>query len=282
MAPSALPPLIITAAITGKQTALDHVVNWPISLEQQVTEAAEAVEAGAAIIHLPIRMDDENPTQVIGSFAASVSEIQRRCGTQRPVIQLSAGRSVDADLDDRKAVLLELHGRYEMATLNLGTMNFFDDVFFHPDHYIMSLAGLMMSLQILPELEVYDLGHLWTAERLVQAGLVSHPACYTFTLGVQGGMKFSRSILKFVTSQIPAHDVWSVAGIGRDVFPAASMAIEMGGHVRVGSEDNVSIENSAKAENHAQLVRTIVNMAKRVGRRIATPADAREILGLNG
>ncbi|MFA4875255.1 MAG: 3-keto-5-aminohexanoate cleavage protein [Candidatus Peribacteraceae bacterium] len=277
---AAMPPLIITAAITGAETTREDNENLPITPEEQGIAAADAVEAGASVIHLHVRDDQGIPTQDIDRFAAAIEKIRERCGGTKPVIQISTGGSVEATLESREAPLNALHGLYEMATLNLGTMNFFKDVFYNPDPYIKALAGVMLSLGVVPELGVYDLGHIWTAERLLKEDLLKHPLHYTFALGVQGGMKFAEDILRFVASQIPQEDIWGVAGIGRHEFSAAELAIKMGGHVRVGFEDNVYIEKGVKAESNAQLVRKAAALALKAGRRIATPTEVRQMLGI--
>lgn len=273
-------PLIITCAITGAETTLEDNANLPYKPEDQGIAAAEAVAAGASIIHLHVRDDEARPTQNINRFQMAIEAIRRRCGSTQPIIEVSTGGAVDASLEERRAPLVALAGAAEMASLNAGTMNFGNDVFVNPYPYIVEMAGLMRELGFIPELGVYDLGHLATAKRLIEMGLIPRPAHYTFALGVPGGAWFDASVLKFMASYVDHEDTWSVAGIGRHELPAASVAILLGGHVRVGFEDNVYIAKGVKARSNAELVRAVVELAKQQGRRVATPDEARRILNI--
>lgn len=276
-------PIIITCAITGAETTLAHNPNLPVTPDQQGIASADAVSDGASIIHLHVRDDAGKPTQDIGRFRAAIEAIKSRCAErnlEQPIIQISTGGSVDATLESRREPLIALKGLYEMASLNLGTMNFFDDVFYNPLNYVMDLAGLMQALGVTPELGVYDVGHIWIAQMLMEKGLLSHPMHFTFAMGVLGGIPYEQDNLNFLAGKVGPHDTWGVAGIGRHEFPAAEQAIPMGGNVRVGFEDNVYIERGRIAASNAELVRKAASYARTHGRAIAKPSEAKEIMGI--
>jgi len=270
--------LIITAAITGAETTKEMNPALPVTAEEQARDAKACIEAGAAIIHLHVRGADAKPTQNMGDFRAAIEAIRAAC-TLTPIIQLSTGGAVGEAMDKRIAPVVAL--KPEMASLNVGSLSFGDDVFINHPLDVEKLAKNFLDLKVVPEVEVYEPGHIDITKRLLKKGLLRHPVHYQFVLGVPGGMNGEAKSLVFMRESIDPQDGWGVAGIGRYELSCATHAILMGGHVRVGLEDNVYYRKGELATSNAQLVARVVRLAKELGREVATPAEAREMLGIN-
>jgi 3-keto-5-aminohexanoate cleavage enzyme len=236
------------------------------------------VDTGASIIHLHVRDDAAAPSQNLNDFRASIEAIREACRV-KPIIQLSTGGAVGEAMEKRIAPVVEL--KPEMASLNIGSMNFGNDVFINHPLEVEKLAGHFRDIGVMPEVEVYEPGHIDIAKRLIKKGLLSHPVHYQFVLGVPGGLNGDARSLVFMRESIDAQDGWAVAGIGRFELPLAVHAMLMGGHVRVGLEDNIYYSKGVLAESNAQLVERIVRIAREVGREIATPDEAKEYLGIS-
>jgi len=268
--------LIITAAICGAEVTKEHNPNVPYTIEECVREAGLAYEAGASIIHLHVREDDGTPTQEKNRFKAVMDAIQ----TKYPdvIIQPSTGGAVGMTNDER---LQPTELNPEMATLDCGTLNFGgDEIFENTENTIKYFGEKMIGRGIKPELEVFDKSMIDMALRLHKKGFIKSPMHFDFVMGVNGGISGTLRDFVFLRESIPADATYTVAGIGRFEFPLAVAAIIDGGHVRVGFEDNTMISRGVVAESNGQLVEKVVRLAKELGREIATPAEAREILGL--
>jgi 3-keto-5-aminohexanoate cleavage enzyme len=266
--------LIITAAICGAEVTKENNPQVPYTVEEIGREAETAYKAGASIIHLHVREDDGTPTQDKNRFKACMDEILRRCPDV--IIQPSTGGAVGMT-DEERLQPTELGP--EMATLDCGTCNFGgDEIFVNTENTIKNFGRLMIERGVKPEVEVFDKGMIDYAIRYAKQGFIKEPMHFDFVLGVQ--MAASARDLVFMVESIPYGSTWTVAGIGRHEFPMAAIAIAMGGHVRVGFEDNVYIEKGVLAKSNGELVEKVVRIAKELGREIATPDEAREILGL--
>lgn len=268
--------LIITAAICGAEVTKEHNPNVPYTVLEIANEAEKAHMAGASIIHLHVRQDDGTPTQDRERFRACMEAIKDRCPDV--IVQPSTGGAVGMSNAER---LQPVDLRPEMATLDAGTCNFGgDDVFVNTENTIKEFGKKMIELSVKPEIEVFDKGMIDMAIRLQKKGFIKTPMHFNFVMGVNGGISATPRDLVFMEGSIPAGSTFTVSGIGRSEFQMAAMAIIMGGHVRVGFEDNVYIEKGIPAKSNAQLVERVVRLAKELGREIATPKEAREILGL--
>lgn len=266
--------LIITAAICGAEVTKEHNPNVPYTVEEIGREAESAYKAGASIIHLHVRYDDGTPTQDKERFRECIEEIKRRCPDV--IIQPSTGGAVGMTNDER---LQPIELLPEMATLDCGTLNFGgDEIFVNTENTIKYFGKKMIEKGIKPEIEVFDKGMIDYAIKFAKQGYILEPMHFDFVLGVQ--MAATARDLAFMVDSIPPGSTWTVAGIGRHQFPMAAMGIAMGGHVRVGFEDNVYISKGVLAKSNGELVEKVVRIAKELGREIATPDEAREILGL--
>lgn len=270
-------PVIITCAITGAETTRERQPNLPITPKEQAKAAEEAVKAGASIIHLHVREDDGKPSQRPERFEEAIREIRAR--VPEAIIQISTGGAIGESIENRAKPLAL---KPEMASLNLGTMNFGDDVFFNHPRDIVALASKMHQYGVMPELEIYEAGMVESAFRLAKQGILRGPLHFQFVLGVPGGMSGDPRNLMHLVNFMPEGIHWGVAGVGRFQLPLAVQALVLGGHVRVGFEDNIFYSKGVVAKSNAQLVERITRIAGELGREVATPAVARKLLGISG
>ncbi|MDO4543414.1 MAG: 3-keto-5-aminohexanoate cleavage protein [Clostridia bacterium] len=269
--------LIITACICGAEVTKEHNPAVPYTVEEIAREAQSAYKAGASIIHLHVRFDDGTPTQSKERFFECMEAIKKLCPDV--IIQPSTGGAVGMSNDER---LQPIELMPEMATLDCGTCNFGgDDIFVNTENMIIDFANKMNARGIKPEIEVFDKGMIDMALRLNKKGYIKSPMHFDFVMGVNGGISGTPRDLLFMANSIPHDATWTVAGVGRCEFPMAVMGILMGGHVRVGFEDNVYLEKGVLARSNGELVEKVVRLAKELGRGIASPAEARKILGIN-
>jgi 3-keto-5-aminohexanoate cleavage enzyme len=268
--------VIITAALVGAELTREHTRHLPLTPEEIAEAARLAVEAGAAMIHLHVRDDQGRPTNDANRFREVLEKVRERC-RPAPIIQVSTGGAVGDSFESRAQ---PLEADPEMASLNAGSINFGEGVFENPLPFIEFLAARMGRKKIKPEIEVYDLSHIETAVHLIEKGEIERPAHFQFVMGVPGGVAATEENLKLFVSRIPSGSTWTVTGIGRHEFPMAESALKMGGHLRVGLEDNIYLEKGVLAEGSHQLVQKAVELGSRYGRDPASPAEARRILCL--
>lgn len=270
--------LIISACICGAEVTKEQNPAVPYTVEEIVREAKSAYDAGAALIHLHVREDDGTPTQSTARFQVCVDAIRKECPDA--IIQPSTGGAVGmTDLERLEST--DIVPTPEMATLDCGTCNFGgDEIFVNTDDTIINFAKIMKEKGIKPELEVFDKGMIDTALKTAdRKGLLVHPLHFDFVLGVQ--MTATIRDLAFMVDSIPAGSTWTATGLGRNAWSIAAATIAMGGHVRVGFEDNLYLEKGVLAKSNGEMVEKAVKLAKLLGREIATPAEAREILSLS-
>ncbi|UCC19851.1 MAG: 3-keto-5-aminohexanoate cleavage protein [Promethearchaeota archaeon] len=271
--------LIITAAICGAEVTKEHNPNVPYSVEEIGNEAESAYNAGASIIHLHVREDDGTPTQDKERFRLCIEEIKRRCPDV--IIMPSTGGAVGMTNEERLQPIY-LEPPPEIATLDCGTMNYGggDEIFVNTENTIIYFAEEMNKRGIKYELECFDKAMIDTALRLNQKGYIKEPLHFNFVLGVIGGITASKRDLEFLRGSIPEESTFTVCAIGRYEFPMVTQSIIMGGHARVGFEDNIYLSKGVLAKSNGELVEKVVRISKDLGRYIATPDDARKILAL--
>ena len=268
--------LIITACISGAEVTKEHNPAIPYTIDEIGREAESAYKAGASIIHLHVREDDGTPTQSKERFAAAMAEIRKRCPDV--IIQPSTGGAVGMTADER---LQPLELNPEMATLDCGTCNFGgDDIFVNTENMIIEFVQRMNKRGIKPECEVFDKGMVDMALRLHKKGHIRVPLHFNFVMGVNGGIAATPRDLVYLVSSIPSDATFTVCGVGRHEFPMVTLGILMGGHARVGFEDNVYLHKGVLAKSNGELVERVVRIAKELDREIATPTEARAILNL--
>ena len=266
--------LLITVAGVGAEVTRSQQPSLPLLPDEVGEEYRRAYEAGATIGHMHGRRPDGAPTQDKETFGAYAAAIRARC----PIVQqFSTGGAVGMGVEERIEAL-ELGP--EMATLTLGTCNFGDDVFENSLPTIRTILDRIKKFGITPELEIFDNGMLATADFLFSKGLLSPPVHFDFVLGVPGAAAATVENLAHFARSIPSGCTWTVAGIGRRQTAMATMAIAMGGHVRVGFEDNIYYRKGELADSNARFVERVVRIAREVGREPAPIEKAREMLRL--
>ena len=271
-------PCVLTAAIVGAETTREQNPHLPLTAEELGQEAARCAAAGATVIHLHVRDEAGRASQDKDRFAAAIAAIRQRCDV---VIQCSTGGAVGMSIDER-AGALHLQGaeRPEMATLNVGTINFGDDIFVNNAADTIEMAKRIAACGAIPEVELYDVGHLDITLGLLQKRVLSNPLHVQFVLGVRGALSATARNLEFLLERLPevGEATWGVAGIGRHQLPMAELAARWGGNIRVGLEDNIYLEKGLLAEGSAPLVARAKEICEKVGRKPATIEETRRIL----
>jgi uncharacterized protein (DUF849 family) len=272
-------PCIITVAITGSVPRKEHNPAVPTTIAEQVEATAQAHAAGASIVHVHVRNEDQTPTSDPARFTEFLVAVRKRC--PEIIVQFSTG--------GRSGVGAErggmLHLAPEMASLATGSCNFPTRIYENSPELIESLARGMREYGIKPEIEVFDLAMLYNAIGYVESGLLESPLHVQFVLGVRNALPARREILEFAVSELGTlmpDATWVAAGIGRHQLEVNRWCLEMGGHCRTGLEDNIRWDKSRLAASNAELVERVATLCQAYGRRVATPGEARRILGLRG
>lgn len=267
--------LIITAAVCGAEVTREQTPYIPITPEEIAQEAYLSYKAGASIVHIHVRDENGRPTQDVKIFKKVVELTRAKC--PELILQVSTGGAVGMTADER---VQSIYSGAEMASLDTGTTNFGDDIFVNDMPLIRHFASKMAEINVMPEFECFELGHLSNALKVVKEGIIKGHIHFDFVLGVPGSCPADVRNLIRMADSVPADATWTVSGIGRHEFDMAAIAIVMGGNVRVGLEDNIYLSKGALAKSNAELVEKVVKMAKVLGREIANPMDARKILGI--
>jgi uncharacterized protein (DUF849 family) len=270
-------PCIITVAITGSVPRKRDNPALPVTVPEQVESTQAAFEAGASLVHVHVRNDDETPSSDPEKFGRLQEGIRKHCPGM--IIQFSTGGRGRA-LEARGAML---YLRPDMASLATGSVNFPTIVYENPPDFVRSLAITMRDSAIKPEIEVFDLAMLYNTADLVEAGLIEAPPHVQFVLGVKHALPARRDILEFEVAKLREllpKATWTAAGIGRHQLEVNHWALEMGGHCRTGLEDNVRWDKQTIAASNAQLVSRVAELCATYGRPVASAAQARAMLGL--
>jgi 3-keto-5-aminohexanoate cleavage enzyme len=271
------PGTLITVAPTGAELAKSDYPQLPTTLEELVETARSCERAGAAMIHLHIRDADHRPTLDGGYLKAAVQALREQTSL---VIQLSTGGSVHDPLEQRLTVL---DAEPDSCSLTCGTTNFGDDVFLNPYGFMSELYVLAQEREVVPEFELFDLGHVASLARLVHAhGLPFGGKVHVdFVTGVPGGMPGTLAALVAGVAMLPAEVTsWSATGIGRSHLPIAAAALAAGGHLRVGMEDNVVFARGVPVEHNHELVARAAQLAEVMQRPAMSTDAARALLGV--
>jgi 3-keto-5-aminohexanoate cleavage enzyme len=278
-------PCIITAAIVGAETTRAQNPHLPITAEELGREAAACVRAGASVIHLHARDDQGNASQDTERFRAAIREIRKQTKDLGGVIiQTSTGGAVGMPVAERAGPLgCTGADAPDMATLNVGTINFGEDVFMNKAADTVEMAQRIRKHGAVPEIEIYDVGHVDILAKLLKDQQVAPPLHVQFVLGVPGALSASEKNLAFLLERLADLKVdcsWGVAGIGRMQLAMVEVAAQWGGNARVGLEDNIYLDKGVLAEGSAPLVARAADICKQRGRKVATVGEARSLLGL--
>lgn len=271
-------PVIVAVAITGSVPRKSDNPAIPITVVEQIESTHAAYEAGASIVHIHVRNDDETPSSDPARFAEVQGGIRRFCPEM--IIQFSTGGR-GRDAADRGSSLVH---RPDMASLSTGSTNFPNIVYENPAWLVTDLAERMTEFAVAPEIEIFDLSHIHGARRLIDAGVISPRPHVQFVLGIQNAMPASEHLLDILLAEtrrtIP-EATWTAAGIGRHQMTVMEWALARGADaVRTGLEDNIRVAKHKLASSNAELVLLAVGKIASFGRRAATPREARLALGL--
>jgi 3-keto-5-aminohexanoate cleavage enzyme len=278
---------IITAALTGVLATRDQCPAIPYTPKEIGEEAARAADAGAAIVHIHARTPEGGPEWRVETFAEIFSEVRARSDV---IVNFSTG-AIGVPAEDRVGHVTEL--RPEMAALNMGSMNYaiysakrktflHDHVFANPFKDIQLFLEAMIKAGVRPEMECFDAGHIGNTRPFIDMGVLTPPYQFSLIMGVLGGIPGTTRHLVDQVDSLPAGSHWQVIGIGLDQWALAATAITMGGNVRVGLEDNFYLEEGRMAKSNGDLVEKAAGLCRDLGRDVATPAQARKQLGLEG
>ena len=272
-----LEPVIITVAITGAVPRKKDCPGLPVTPTEQIEETHKAYEAGASLVHIHVRNPDETPSSDPDLFAQVQEGVQKHCPDM--IIQFSTGGR-GRDQSARGSMLFH---RPDMASLATGSTNFPVGIYENPTDFVEGLASEMLKYEIKPEVEIFDLAMLYNAANLVKKGLLLPPPHVQFVMGVPNAMPARRTILEFLIKELKdvmPNATWTAAGIGKNQLVVNEWALELGGHVRTGLEDNIRFDETRLAKDNAELVGRLAKMARDRGRPVATGAQARQLLGL--
>ena len=287
-------PVIITCAVTGGAPYKQHS-SVPVTPQQIARHSIDAARAGAAMVHIHVRDPETGAAVGHAHLYREVVDLIRASGVD-VIINLTSGyggRYVPSAAnvrvaDDSLSTLLVPEKRMahivalqpEVCSLDVATMNFGDGVYMNTPAHLRLMADACRMAGVKPEIEVFEAGHVRLAVRLIEQGHLVAPAHFQFCLGIEWAMPATAQALTFMKSLLPEQATWSAFGIGRQQFPIVAEAVRLGGHVRVGLEDNLYLDAGVLAPDNAALVRKAVSVIEGEGARPASPAEARALLGL--
>lgn len=268
--------LIITLSPTGNVPTKELNPSTPVTPIEIVDQIEECMELGVSLAHIHARDDEQQPTHERARFEAILNEINRR-GLD-VITQVSTGARGGENSIACRGQMLDLP--FEMGSLATGSSNFPTGVNANSPQLIEALATKMYANGIKPEIEAFDCGMISNASRYMKKGILQSPLHFNMVMNVPGSIQGTIKNLMFMTELLPEKSTWTVSGIGPSQVTMLTAAILLGGHVRTGLEDTLLYKKGVPATNR-MLVERVVRIAKELGREIATPAEARKILGLN-
>jgi uncharacterized protein (DUF849 family) len=270
-------PCIITVAITGSVPRKEDTPAVPVTVAEQIESTHEAFEAGATIVHVHVRDEQQRPSSDPDKFAAFQEGVRKHCPGM--IVQFSTGGRGRA-AEERGSML---HHRPDMASLATGTVNFPNMIYENHPELVDELAARMLEYGIKPEIEIFDLAMLYTAARMAGDGQLKTPLHVQFVFGLKNALPPRREILEFEVAQLKAllpDATWTAAGIGRSQLEMNHWALELGGHCRTGLEDNIRFDKSRLAVSNAELVARVADLCAEYNRHPASVEEARRILSM--
>jgi 3-keto-5-aminohexanoate cleavage enzyme len=269
--------LIITVGITGSRITRQQTPYIPVTPEEIAQSGIEAWRAGASILHIHVR----DPKTGLGTQDLSIfKEVVDRIRSETDAVLCLTTSGIPGRNLQFQERLIPLSLNPELVSFDAGSINMRENVFLNPPEFLEMLAKETMAKGIKPELEIFEVGMVETCSRYLEKGLLRPPLHFQFVLGVIGGMPASAKSLLHLLEILPQGSTWSVIGIGPGQLPMAMIAMAMGGHVRVGLEDNIYYSKGVLAKTNAQLVERVVRIANEFGREIAKPEESRRHLRL--
>jgi 3-keto-5-aminohexanoate cleavage enzyme len=270
--------LIITVGITGSRITRQQTPYIPITPQEIAQSGIEAWRAGASVLHVHVR----DPKTGLGTQDISIfKEVGDRIRSETDAILCLTTSGIPGRNLPIEERLNPLSLKPELVSFDAGSINMGEHVFLNLPEFLETLAKETLVRGIKPELEVFEVGMVYTCLRYLEKGLLKPPLHFQFVLGTPAGMPATPKSLLHLSEIIPQGSTWSVIGIGPGQLPMAIIGMVMGGHVRVGLEDNIYYSKGVLAKSNAELVERVVRIAKEFGREIATPSDSRKILNLS-
>ena len=270
-------PCIITVAITGSVPKKIDNPTIPITVSEQIESTRKCYEAGASLVHLHVRNDDESPSSDVNKFKELLDGIKESCPNM--IIQFSTGGRGRSH-DERGAML---YLKPDMASLATGSVNFPTSIYENPPSLINDLAHSMLNNSIKPEVEIFDLAMLYNAIEMVKDGLLLEPIHVQFVFGIRNALPAKKNILEFQINELKKflpQSTWTAAGLGKSQLIVNEWSLELGGHCRTGLEDNIKYDKTRLANGNEELVERLALLSNKFNRPVATPLEARKILGL--
>jgi 3-keto-5-aminohexanoate cleavage enzyme len=270
--------VIITVAVVGSRPTRENCPSLPYTPEEIAQSALEAWRAGAAMAHIHVRDPKTGePSHQLELFREVVERIR---GESDMLLNLTtSGFHISGDAEEVVEKRLEpLSLKPEMCSLDIGSMNFFDRVFLNPPTWGQVAAQRLQAAGVKPEIEVFDTGHIAQAIDLITRGLIDPPPWFQLCMGIKWGIPATEENLKFMVGQLPTEARWSVLGVGKHQGAMLAQAVQMGGNIRVGFEDNLYLKKGVLAKGNAELVEMAVALVHEHGRQVAAPDEARKML----
>lgn len=270
--------IFISVAVSGSRPTKEMNPGVPYTPTEIIEAAVESYRAGAAIVHVHVRDPKSGkPSYEIDLFKEVLEGIRRKC---EMIVNLTTSGLFMEGKDAIQRRLQPVFLKPDLCSFDLGSMNFQDRVFINPPEWAEEATRAMRENGVKPEIEVFDVGHIYQALDLVKKGLIDSPPYFQLCLGVKWGMAGTPENLLFMKSKLPADAVWSTLGVANAQLPMITMALLLGGNMRVGFEDNLYLKRGVLAKSNAQMVEVAKDIAERLGFQIASAGEARRILGL--
>jgi uncharacterized protein (DUF849 family) len=286
--------VIISCAVTGSADSPGKNPAVPVTPPQIAQSCIEAAQSGAAVVHIHVRDPKTTKPSMEGALYREVVERIRASGTD-VLINLTTGPGARFEHDakdpskagpgstlrgpeERVRHVVEL--RPDICSLDMGSLNMGSRVFINTPAHLQTMAAAIREADVLPELEVFETGHLLLAKRMIETGEIKGPGMFQICLGIAWGQPATPEAMSYMRNLLPAGSPWFAFGISLHQFPMVAQAVLLGGHVRVGLEDNLYLEKGKLAPSNAALVEKAARIIEVLGDHVATPAEAREILGL--
>ena len=270
-------PCIITVAITGSVPKKIDNPTIPITVSEQIESTRMCYDAGASLVHLHVRNDDESPSSDVNKFKELLAGIKESCPNM--IIQFSTGGRGRSH--EERGQMLYL--KPDMASLATGSVNFPTSIYENPPSLINDLAHSMLNNSIKPEVEIFDLAMLYNAIEMVKDGLLLEPIHVQFVFGIRNALPAKKNILEFQINELKKflpQSTWTAAGLGKSQLIVNEWSLELGGHCRTGLEDNIKYDKTRLANGNEELVERLALLSNKFNRPVATPLEARKILGL--
>jgi 3-keto-5-aminohexanoate cleavage enzyme len=270
--------VIITAAVIGSRPTKEMNPAVPYTPKEIAEAAVESCRAGAAIAHIHVRDPKTGePDFKLELFKEVLDRIRQECDM---LVNLTTSALFLSGPDVIEQRLQPVTLRPDICSLDIGSVNFPVKTFLNPPEWGETAAKRMREYKVKPEIEVFDVGHIYQALDYLEKGLFDDPPYFQLCMGTKWGIEGTPENLLFMRSKLPPHAQWSVLGVGRTQLPMITMAIVLGGNVRVGFEDNIYLSKGVLAKSNAQFVEMAVNLVNHLQREVATPEEARRMLGI--